>query len=111
MLLRYKSPWLKWLTDHQLVDADELTLEALNAERTAYLIPDRAAAADETVRQWVELNYQPLFEHELGGWCDSPEQWPEERSLEQFDDWFDVECHSVVLDTLDEPIIEEDFEE
>jgi len=30
--------------------------------------------------------------------------WPKKRILDMFRDWFDVEYHSMVLDTIDESI-------
>ena len=112
LLLRYKQPAVDWInrTD-PYKDSPEIELETVNEERNVYLIPDRAAADEGTTRMWVELNHLALLENELAGWYEDESLMPANLSLELFDEWFDVECHSIVLDTSDEPIIEETYEE
>ncbi len=46
---------------------------------------------------------------ELGGWYQDEEVWPRKRSYALFRRWFDVEIHSIVVDSLDEEIEKEDF--
>jgi len=50
------------------------------------------------------MNYQALFEAELEEWYPDPALWPEDRSYPVFRDWFDVECHTVLLDTVGAPL-------
>ncbi len=109
LLLCYKQPAINWINESDPDnDASEIDQVQVNEERTVYLIPDKAAASDETVRAWVELNHIALLEHELAGWVADESLWPQGLNLTLFDDWFDVECHSIVLDTSDDAIIEED---
>ena len=111
LLLRYKEPAIRWLNESDPVDdAPAMDLENVNEERTVYLIPDKAAADDGTVRMWVELNHEALLQHELAGWYDDESLWPQDLDLSLFDDWFDVECHSIIIDTSDEPIVEDEYE-
>jgi hypothetical protein len=67
------------------------------------------ADGDAAVRRWIESNYQALFESELSGWYTDPKLWPEPRTLETFDEWFDVEYHSMIVDTIDGEIREEEM--
>lgn len=109
-LLRYKQPAVDWINEvDPSEDEPQVSLADVNRERTVYLIPDQAAADDDTVRSWVELNYEALMENELGAWYTDSSLVPE-FTLEMFDEWFEAECHSLVLDTSDEPIIEESNE-
>jgi hypothetical protein len=112
LLLRYKQPAVDWINESDpYKDSPGIELDRVNEERNVYLIPDRAAADEGTVRVWVELNHAALFENELAGWYEDESLMPSNLSLELFDEWFDVECHSIVLDTSDEPIIEETYDE
>ena len=52
----------------------------------------------------IDEMYEKIFEMELGSWCDDRSLWPQDRSLKTFWEWFDVEIHSLVIDTLDEDI-------
>ena len=111
LLLRYKQPAIDWINETDpYEDSPAIELDRVNEECSVYLIPDRAAADEDTVRMWVELNHVALLENELAGWYEDESLMPPNLSLELFDEWFDVECHSIVLDTSDEPIVEETYE-
>lgn len=111
VMLRYKAPAVKWVNEAAPMDRDaSLSLEDINRERTVYLVEDTAADDSETLRHWIELNFQDLFENELESWYLDESLWPKPLTIELFDQWFDVECHSVVIDTLNEPIIPEEQE-
>jgi hypothetical protein len=110
ILLRYKLPAIDWINRCEPGDEDdEITLELANEERNVYLISDEDADHDESVERWIELNYEVLFENELDGWCCDENLWPKNLSLRLFYEWFNVECHSLVEDTVDEPIEIEDI--
>ena len=110
LLLRYKAPAVRWIND---VDpnpsATPVTLEDVNSERTVYLISDEDADSADAVRNWVEVNFRALFENELEAWYTDPDLWPSPLSLELFDEWFAVECHSVVLDTVGGAIVDDEI--
>mgnify|MGYP001150329022 CR=1 FL=1 len=110
ILLRYKLPAVEWINGCEPGDEeDDVTIEIANEERTVYLISDEDADDDESVQRWIELNYQALFENELDGWYCDDSFWPKNLSLKLFYEWFTVECHSVVEDTIDAPIEREDI--
>lgn len=100
VILRYRELAVRWINEADpYVDHPGITLDSVNHERTVYLISDRHTASLSTMRRWVRRNYRQLFEAELEGWYTDPELWPQERTYELFQAWFDVECHSVVVDT------------
>lgn len=112
LLLRYKEPAIQWINNTDPDDdAPEIELDRVNQELTVYLIPDRAAVDDDTVRMWVELNHEALLQNELSGWMTDESCWPEALNLELLNEWFDIECHSIIIDTSDEPITEEDYDD
>jgi hypothetical protein len=110
IILRYKAPAVQWINDaDSYEEGTEVTLDAANRDRPVYLISDQDAENDDVVAGWIELNYESLFEGELDGWYTDDSLWPDNLTLNLFYEWFDVECHTVIEDTVGVPI--EDDEE
>ncbi|TDR52723.1 hypothetical protein DFP85_11147 [Halomonas ventosae] len=111
LLLRYKTPAVKWINDADPAPSGgSVTLEEINSDLTVYLISDEVAESPEEVRRWVKANWCSLFESELEGWYTDPTLWPK-RTLKRFDEWFDVECHSMLVDTIGTPIEDDEAED
>ena len=105
VLLRYKEPAVAWINETDPFNDDPgITLESVNEERTVYLIRDQDGDTPADVEKWIKLNYDVLFESELDGWYTDEELWPDNRNIELFRKWFDVECHTVIVDTVDSAI-------
>src|SRR5687768_12695701 len=99
ILLRYKEPAVRWINETSIARGHgSIPLAEANQERTVYLISDEEADTADTVERWVQANYLALFEAELEGWYTDVDLWPEDRSLEKFKEWFEVECHSMIVD-------------
>ena len=109
IILRPKQPFLDWarsLDD----ESKDLTLESLNEDSTAYLIPEIWQDSDQ--EEFLQTCYDIFFEEQLEGWLTDEAAWPEPRDLKMFLAWFEVEIHSLVFDLCDEPIcIVEDDED
>lgn len=104
LLLRYKAPAVQWINDADpSPSGSSVTLEEVNSDLTVYLVSDEVSESPEEVRRWVKANWRNLFESELDGWYTDPALWPT-LTLKRFDAWFDVECHSTIIDTLGGPI-------
>jgi len=86
----------------------DITLEEVREESTVYLISDEDA---EEFDEWVEDNYLMVFESELQGWYTDNDLWPTDLTIDMFYEWFTISLHSVVEDTVDSEIINEEFEE
>jgi len=82
----------------------------VNEDRTVYLISDGDGDSTATVARWVKRNYGTLFETELEGWHVDPSLWPEKRTLKVFREWFDIECHTMILDTVGDVIYDDDIQ-
>jgi hypothetical protein len=54
---------------------------------------------------------QELFEQELNGWYTDPAPWPRDRSLEMLKEWCSFELHSVVVNTGESPLEDDDLDE
>jgi len=109
ILLKYKAPAIVWINEADPHDDDPgSTADSVNEERTVYLISDGDSESDEAVKRWIKRNYKVLFEEELEGWYTDPELWPQKRTLKLFREWFEVECHTVLIDTVDGAIYDDD---
>jgi len=107
VILKYKEPFIKWIHDVDPVkDKTVISIESANEERTVYLITDGDA---ENVDKWIHQNHKVLFESELEDWYTDEKLWPEKRDLKTFKEWFDVECHSVIMDTVGGEIYDDEI--
>lgn len=108
VLLRYKEPMVRWINEADPSDKNPgITAESVQQECTVYLISDDDSDGEDAVQNWVEANFQELFESELEGWYTDPNLWPRQRTLETFRQWFEVEYHSVIVDTVGEEIVDD----
>ena len=79
-----------------------MTLTDLEDDPSIYLLPREREECFK--KACVEI-----FEDQLNGWYCAEELWPEDRSLQVFQLWFDYQLHSIVLDIGEEPLVTEDF--
>ena len=109
VILKYKEPFIRWLNESDPYDDNPgITLESANEERTIYLIRDEDA---EKLEQWISLNFEALFERELEGWYTDESLWPQKLDRRLFNKWFEVECHTVLLDTVGGEITDDEIEQ
>ena len=102
IMLRYKEPAVRWINEADpRVETHAVDIEEANQERTVYLVSDEDGDGIDAAKEWVKENYKTLFESELDGWYTDSELWPEKRTFKLFKEWFDVECHSVLVDTVE----------
>jgi len=110
ILLKYRKPAIEWINDADPYhDNPGVTVDDVNSERTVYLVEDEVADSPKAIEAWLKANHQVLFERELDGWYSDPALWPKNRSYKQFKKWFIPECHSVIEDTLEEPIVDDEL--
>lgn len=100
LVLKPKEKFLAWVNSSD--EEDVVTLDEAVQDSTAYLTPE--IENDNELRQFLEQNYDLLFEQELVGWIQDEAQWPVTRDLPTFLEWFDVEFHSMVLDIAEEEL-------
>ena len=110
IILKYKEPAIRWINDADPCERDhEITAEDVNDDRTVYLISTEDGDGAPAVDRWIKRNYKTVFEEELEGWYTDPSLWPNNRTLKLFWEWFDVECHSVLIDTVGGAIYDDDM--
>ncbi|MFK5987169.1 MAG: hypothetical protein QM479_17315 [Pseudomonadota bacterium] len=107
LILKYQEPSLQWLNETDPEDENpQFTLEDLNRENTVYLISEEDSESPDTLNEWLELNFQTLFESELENWCSEEKLWPQDRTFALFKQWFSFDCHTIIVDTVDAPIVD-----
>jgi hypothetical protein len=102
LIVRPRQPYLDWaagLDDSGIVPDP-------NDERTIYLIP----GYEDDDQAWAILEevYAEVFERELDGWHTDEAAWPQNRDFAMFQEWFDIELHSVVEDLCADPLIDDE---
>jgi len=108
VILAPKTDFLDWLND---VDPDDqaLTLEDLREDNEVFLIPQFNDNTDSA--KWVETRWEFLFEHMLLGWVEDESLWPQNRTLDMFKEWFDIEVHTMAWDLSTDPLFVEDWQD
>ena len=108
LVIRYKQPFIDWLNEADpYPKGSTITQEDANEDSPAYLIHEEAA---EYFEDWLKECFSPLFENILGEWYTDPALWPQDRTLKLFKAWCEFELHSMVLDYVDGPLLDDDFD-
>ena len=112
IMMRYKDPAVRWINEadpYPYEDDLGVTAESVNHERTVYLVSDEDGDGDQAVSRWVKRNFKALFETELESWYTDPDLWPKKRTFKLFQQWFAVECHSMLIDTVGGKIYDDEI--
>ncbi len=83
-------------------DEPVLMVAPAKAYGAAILLPE--FDNEEDVIEWVEENYEWLFQFQLSAWTEDEDAWPQERDLAMFKAWFEVNIHTIVVDAADDDI-------
>lgn len=98
--VKAKQPFFDWL--QTLPEAAGMTLEELNEDGIAYLLPE--LEDDDDLESVLPQCFDLIFEEELIGWRTDEKLWPPVRDLPTFLSWFDVQLRSIVIDLVDAPL-------
>jgi len=77
--------------------------------QTVYLVPE--FEDDDKRKTVIGLIWSELFEREHYGWHLDPTDWPQNRTLAMFREWFRIEMHTIIEDLVDGPIKDDGLEE
>jgi len=109
LILRYKQPFVDWINAADPAPTSHiLTLAEVNQEHTVYLVE---VEDEDELSRWLARHHEKLFEQELNGWYTDPALWPRDRSLKMLQEWCSFELHTVVVDTGESPLEDDEFEE
>jgi len=101
LIVRYTQFFVDWVNAADPTPTDTITLADANDDSGAYLLE---VEDDRELDEWLALNGETLFEEVLNDWYTDPELWPQDRSLAMFRKWCSLELHTVVLDTGNSPL-------
>ncbi len=87
VIIKPKQPFLDWLKTQPDWD-NNITLDDLRSDCNTLLIPEYDS--DEEAMQYIEQNFEAIFELELFGWYTDESIWPENLTLYLFRRWFDI---------------------
>jgi hypothetical protein len=99
LLIVPKEPFKEWAKYFNNESIGELN-DRLN-EKHIYLIE---FASEEDFREIIKPYYSEIFEDELMSWNYLKHEWPEERNIDVFLDWFDVTLCVEIIDLESEAI-------
>ena len=100
-MIRAKEPFQDWLRG--LPNPGDFTLDEVNHDTTAYLLPDYE---DDRRRTRLHTRNNHHSSAELpAAWRSREKDRLCDRELRMFRRWFDLEFHSIVLDLVDGPIL------
>ena len=95
IIVKPKEPYIQWANS---LDEDRIKLgEEFEPEHTIYLIEDMTGYLID-IEAMIAPHYEFIFEEELSSWHRCESDWPARRDFATFLEWFEVECHSVVVD-------------
>ena len=101
LIVRYTQFFVDWVNAADPTPTDTITLADANDDSSAYLLE---VEDERELDEWLALNGETLFEEVLNDWYTDPELWPQDRSLAMFRKWCSLELHTVVLDTGNSPL-------
>ena len=109
LIVRVKQPFVDWINEADpYSDSGNITLEYANQDCPTFLIHDFAC---EDVDGWLQQCYLHVFEEVLGQWYVDESLWPQDRTLNLFKAWCEVEVHGIIIDLVADPLLDSDFEE
>ncbi len=109
IILRAKKPAVDWINQTAPIpDIDPLSLPEVNSDSQLYLVPDDVDT-EELATIWAYTNADVLLQDFLSGWHQDESLWPKTLDTDLFKQWFAVEYHSLIIDTVDAPINKADF--
>ena len=91
------------------MDEDEqYSISDFNSDCSVILLP--VVDSDEHAEAFIKKKFQDLFELELSSWIVVDDMWPENKTYKMFQEWFDVEFHSMVFDLVQSDIEKEPYD-
>lgn len=113
-VVRATEEMLTWVNSLKDTEGEQLSLEEVNEDSSAYLLDSgdelEEMAPNDLLASAVEDNWEEWFLMELRSWTQDEKEWPQEISLEMFEEWFDVSYHSMIVDMSEEDYLIEEYE-
>ncbi|RTE64738.1 hypothetical protein EH243_16000 [Amphritea opalescens] len=98
-----RQPFVDWANQQQDELNQAMTLADHRAEGSVYLTQE--FQCEEDIAQQLAQHYEAIFTNELAAWDEFGDNWPENRTLELFLQWFDVSPQVMAVDLLQAPLL------
>ena len=89
-----RQPFTDWARKN---GSDKSLAQMRHTESMAYLIPTETWETAEA-EEFIEDHWPHFFAQALEGWNPRETHWPHKRTLELFNQWFEVRYSEMVLD-------------
>ena len=100
IVVRPKTPFFNWARS-----LEGGLPESTEAWESVYLVE---AAENEEATCILRRCFASIFEEQLEGWHRDPDDWPKQRNIALFQDWFDADVVDLVFDLSEGPIEHDD---
>lgn len=100
LVVRPRQAYLDWASS--LDDEAPEHAKALANRVSVYLLGEDPEAVAETAP--LENYFEEIFELELEAWSTDEDEWPKQRTLKMFHEWFEAVGESIVTDLESGPI-------
>lgn len=97
ILVKPKQPFWDWLKT-----TDSSFEQPTPTEHVIYLIAEKES--NKATSSWLKKNFDQIFSSELAGWVKIKSVWPKKRTYQMFNDFFEVEYHSMLMDLEKSPV-------
>lgn len=109
LILKATQSAVDWINEvDPAEDKNELTLREVQEDCLVYLVPEDIET-DVHAKLWALDNSEILLQEFMFGWYQDESLWPANVGPKLFEKWFEVEYHSMIIDTVDEPITKEEM--
>lgn len=109
IILKAQQPAVDWINSCEVDGKTKpVTLAEVNEDGSVYLVSEDVDCIDEA-RAWAILNAETLIMEFCDGWWADEKVWPKDIGPELLIEWFDLEYHSMIIDTCDAPIVKEEL--
>lgn len=105
-IVKPKEPYVDWI-NAQPDQKTPVTLSHFHRDCHTLLIPE--VLGDDEAHEYIQTFKLEIFDFELNSWIRDPKVWPKGRTSAMFDEWFDLEYHSMILDLAKDPLNRELF--
>lgn len=102
VLLHPQEPFKLWAQNFREPGEGPEELEAAVATPVPFMVP--LLDDTEVTWDWIRENHALIFETALWSWDPDRSRWPEDRSWETFEAWFEVEFLGAPWDIVAEPL-------
>ena len=103
------QPFADWANEQQDELNQPMTLAEHRAEGSVYLAEE--FQSEEDIQAQLADHFAAIFSNELAAWDEFGDNWPGNRTLELFLQWFEVIPQVMAVDLLQAPLLLAPLEE